>query len=139
MHWACICKALLMVIQRLKMSLFFNLCQQSDSTLFIFIPLTPLSLSSSHQSFKPFHSTFTTNVLITLSHNTLESRILHYRLSHSPDLFPLSLAQLAPLLSPNSFSTLTSSYSLHSTSSSQIHPPPSITLSISHTPPLSNM
>lgn len=123
MHWACIYKALLMVIQRLKMSLFFYLCQQSDSTLFIFIPLTPLSLSSSHQSFKPFHSTFATNVLITLSHNTLASGISHYRLSHSSDLLPLSLAQLAPLYSSNSLLTLTSSYSLHSTHSSQLHTP----------------
>lgn len=95
----------------------------STLSLYIFIPLTTLSLSSSHPNFSPFHSTFSTNVLITLSHNTLASGISHYRLSHSSDLLPLSLAQLAPLYSSNSLLTLTSSYSLHSTHSSQLHTP----------------
>lgn len=95
----------------------------SALSLYIFIPLTTLFLSSSHPSFSTFHSTFSTNVLITLSHNTLASGISHYRLT-------------PPLTRPTCSTHLIRSLLSHLLTHCTLPPPPNSTppnaLSLTH-------
>lgn len=94
MHWACICKALLMVIQRLKMSPFFiyvsSLIPHSTSSSRLLHslyhhptkvsnPFTPLSQPTFSSHFLPTLSNVGFYIIVFLIHLTCSP-------SHSPNL-----------------------------------------------------